>query len=152
MKFELSRRLLSLVVATLLLAAMMLGATSCNNMSGGEDTTTTPPAESTTVASPTLGEGATSFIFEVTFVDGTTKAYTVKTDATTVGDALLGVGLIAGEEGPYGLYVKTVDGVTLDYDTDKKYWAFYENGEYAMAGVDSTNITAGATYAFRAAE
>lgn len=149
MKFELSRKLLSSVVATLLLAAMMLGATACNNMSGGEETTT-PPAESTIVASPTLGEGQTSFIFEVTHPDGTTKGFTVKTDATTVGDALLGVGLIAGEDGPYGLYVKTVDGVTLDYDTDKKYWAFYENGEYAMAGVDQTSITEGAVYGFRA--
>ena len=150
MKMKLSRRLLSLVVATLLLAAMMLGATSCNNTNGGEETTTTPPAESTTVASPTLGEGATSFVFEVTFVDGTTKAYTVKTDAKTVGEALLAVDMIAGENGDYGLYVKTVDGVTLDYHTDGKYWAFYVNGEYAMTGVDATEITAGAVYGFRA--
>ena len=149
MKFDVSRRLLLSVVATLLLAVMMLGATACSNH-GGEETTTTPPAESTTIATSTLGEGATSFTFEVTFVDGTTKAYTVKTDAKTVGEALLGVGLIAGEDGPYGLYVKTVDGVTLDYDKDKKYWAFYENGTYAMAGVDQTPIAAGVVYAFRA--
>lgn len=149
MKFDVSRRLLLSVVATLLLAAMMLGATACSNH-GGEETTTTPPAESTTVATPTLGEGATSFTFKVTFVDGTTKAYTIKTDAKTVGEALLGVGLIAGENGDYGLYVKTVDGVTLDYNTDGKYWAFYVNGEYAMTGVDATEITAGAVYAFRA--
>ena len=58
--------------------------------------------------------------------------------------------LIAGEDSEYGLYVKTVNGVTVDYDTDGKYWAFYVDGEYAATGVDSTDITAGATYTFKA--
>ena len=48
------------------------------------------------------------------------------------------------------IYVKTVNGVTLDYDKDGKYWAFYVNGEYAQTGVDSTDITAGAEYSFKA--
>ena len=68
----------------------------------------------------------------------------------TVGAALLSLGLIAGEDSEYGLYVKTVNGVTVDYDTDGKYWAFYVDGEYAATGVDSTDITAGATYTFKA--
>lgn len=44
---------------------------------------------------------------------------------------------------------KTVNGMTADYDKDGVYWAFYINGEYAMTGVDATNITDGAQYAFR---
>ena len=68
----------------------------------------------------------------------------------TVGAALLSLGLIAGEDSDYGLYVKTVNGVTVDYDADGKYWAFYVDGEYAATGVDSTDITAGATYTFKA--
>ena len=36
------------------------------------------------------------------------------------------------------------------YDKDGKYWAFYVDGEYAATGVDSTDITAGATYTFKA--
>ena len=40
--------------------------------------------------------------------------------------------------------------VTVDYDQDGKYWAFYVDGEYAATGVDSTDITAGATYTFKA--
>lgn len=55
-----------------------------------------------------------------------------------------------GEDSEYGLYVKTVNGVTVDYDQDGKYWAFYVDGEYAATGVDSTDITAGATYTFKA--
>ena len=149
MRDFLRRRLLPLVVATVLLAAMVLGATSCGNGQGGEETTTaaTEPSVSTPVA---VGEGQTSFTCEVTHLDGTTKVFTVKTDAKTVGEALVGVGLIAGEDGPYGLYVKTVDGETLDYDTHRKYWAFYVNGTMGMTGVDRTEITEGAVYAFRA--
>ena len=62
----------------------------------------------------------------------------------------MSLGLIAGEDSEYGLYVKTVNGVTVDYDQDGKYWAFYVDGEYAATGVDSTDITTGATYTFKA--
>ena len=44
---------------------------------------------------------------------------------------------------------KTVNGMAADYDKDGVYWAFYIDGEYAMTGVDATNITDGAQYAFR---
>ena len=44
---------------------------------------------------------------------------------------------------------KTVNGMTADYDKDGVSWAFYIDGEYAMTGVDATNITDGAQYAFR---
>lgn len=44
---------------------------------------------------------------------------------------------------------KTVNGMTADYGKDGVYWAFYIDGEYAMTGVDATNITDGAQYAFR---
>ena len=47
------------------------------------------------------------------------------------------------------MYVKTVNGVTVDYDTDGKYWAFYIDDEYAMTGVDSTPITDGSSYTFK---
>ena len=97
-----------------------------------------------------FGTGASTFTFEVTNTEGTTKSFTVHTDETVVGKALLDAGLIAGEDSDYGLYVKTVMGITLDYDTDGKYWAFYVDGAYAATGVDQTELTAGSTYAFRA--
>ena len=76
--------------------------------------------------------------------------YEIHTNQETVGAALLELGLIAGEEGPYGLYVTTVGGITLDFSTDGSYWAFYIDGEYAVSGVDSTPITPGASYSLRA--
>ena len=81
--------------------------------------------------------------------DGKETKFEIHTDKTTVGEALLEVKLIEGEEGPYGLYVKSVNGITADYDVDQTYWAFYINGEMAMTGVDVTDVEAGATYSFK---
>lgn len=139
--------ILSLVLVIVLIAAMALSVVSCDKKDvEGDDTAPTTQAESAT----SIGEGERSFDFIVAFADGSSKAYTVHTNETIVGNALVEVGLISGEEGQFGLYVKTVDGVTLDYDTDGKYWAFYVDGSYAMAGVDSTEIEAGKVYTFKA--
>lgn len=108
---------------------------------GGEDA---EPAADVTE----LGEGAVSFDFSVTDKEGAETKFVIHTDKTTVGDALLELGLIEGEESEYGLYVKKVNGIVADYDVDKTYWAFYVNGEYAMSGVDTTNIEEGKTYSF----
>lgn len=97
-----------------------------------------------------LGEGATVFTVVTTDPDGVESTFEVHTDAATVGEALTNAGLIAGHDSDYGLYVDTVNGVTLDWDKDGKYWAFYIDGEYAMTGVDATEVTAGAVYAFKA--
>lgn len=97
----------------------------------------------------TVGEGENQFALEVILEDGSTTLFHVMTDETTVGAALLDLGLIEGDESEYGLYVKTVNGVTADYDTDGKYWAFYIDGEYASTGVDSTDIVPGSCYSFK---
>lgn len=94
------------------------------------------------------GEGAHSFGFVVTDLDGNTATVTVNTDAETVGAALLDLKMIDGDDSDWGLYVMTVNGVTADYNADGHYWAFYVDGEYAMTGVDSTEITDGAVYSF----
>ena len=97
-----------------------------------------------------IGEGSKSFEFTVVNMAGEEATFEVKTDEDTVGAALLENNVIAGEDGDYGLYVKTVNGETVDYDKDGKYWAFYINGEYGMTGVDSTDIVDGDSYAFKA--
>lgn len=92
-----------------------------------------------------FGEGSKTVMVEVKAEDQSV-IFTIKTDENTVGAALLENELIAGEEGQYGLYVKVVNGITADYDIDQSYWAFYIDGEYAMSGVDTTEITEGAKY------
>lgn len=91
-----------------------------------------------------------SFTFEVYLKDGSLKStHKITTDKSTVGEALVSEGLIEGDEGPFGLYVKRVDGVVADYDVDGTYWAFYVNGQYAISGVDKTKPEQDATYSFR---
>ena len=92
-----------------------------------------------------LGEGAKTAIVEVK-VEDEAVVFTIHTDKDTVGDALIEYELISGEEGAYGLYIKTVNGITADYDVDQSYWAFYIDGEYAMTGVDGTKIDESARY------
>ena len=104
--------------------------------------------EESPVSGGDLQENNVEFTFNVTMPDGTETSHSVKTSASTVGDALVEAGLIEGNESEYGLYVTTVDGCTLDWDADHAYWAFYINGEYAMTGVDATPIVEGETYAF----
>ena len=81
--------------------------------------------------------------------DGNETQFEIHTDKETVGEALQELNLIDGEEGEYGLFVKTVNGITADYDADGVYWAFYVNGEYAASGVDVTQITEGDSYALK---
>jgi hypothetical protein len=95
--------------------------------------------DATYVQDTELGEGSKTLVVKVE-VEENTVTFTIHTDAETVGQALLDLGLIAGEESQYGLYIKQVNGMTADYDIDQTYWAFYINGEYAMTGVDTTPI------------
>ena len=153
------RKLLSFVLCIVLIAAMALLATGCSDKKetpqASEPSATTSQTEATKgileevpTQVITKGDGKTAFNFEVTDLDGKTTKFLVKTDKTIVGEALLEVGLITGEEGPYGLMVSAVNGDTADYNKDKAYWAFYVNGDYATKGVDQTEIDPTATYAF----
>ena len=92
-----------------------------------------------------FGEGAKTITVEVKAQE-TTVVFTVKTDKSTVGEALIEHNLIEGEESQYGLYVIKVNGITADYDVNQSYWAFYIDGEYALSGVDTTEIAEGVTY------
>ena len=90
-----------------------------------------------------------SFTFEVVDKDGNTETFSITTDKSTVGEALLEEGLIAGENGQYGLYVTEVNGIVADYNVDGTYWAFYVDGAYASSGVDTTDVVDGSTYSFK---
>jgi hypothetical protein len=92
-----------------------------------------------------FGEGAKTVKVKV-IVGEQSVTFTIKTDAETLGDALLAHGLIAGDQGDFGLYVKVVNGITADYDIDQSYWGFSKNDEYMMTGVDGTAIADGEVY------
>ena len=130
-----------IITSLLLIFAMLFCIVSCGEKKTEEGLWATALYTENT----TLGEGSKIITVEVT-AEEKTVVFTVKTDADTVGAALLEHNLIAGDQGEYGLYVKTVNGILADYDVDQTYWAFNIGGEYAMTGVDQTEITEGVVY------
>jgi hypothetical protein len=139
------KRILSVILSFVLIAVIALTMYGCGKQTNEQ------PSESTTKETVTEQTPAkVSFTFKVTHKDGSVATFDISTDKKYVGEALIEGNYIAGEDGDYGLYVKTVDGETLDYNTDKMYWAFYEDGNYALKGVDQTEIVDGKTYEFKA--
>ncbi len=121
-------RLLSLLLCFVLVAAIALISSGC----GAKETDSKSSAQK-------------QFTLTVTHGDGEEKTFTVKSSKKTVGAALTDEGLISGEDG----MVFTVDGETVKFEDDGKYWAFYIGGEYAMTGVDATDIEDEQNYAFK---
>ena len=130
----------SLILCVVLIAVTALIAVGCQEKLSKNDET---------AVSEVLGDGAVKFYFTVTDQDGKSEKFEINTDKEIVGDALQDLGLISGEEGEYGLYVKIVNGIEADFNKDGTYWAFYINGNYAMSGIDSTKIEAGSTYTLK---
>ncbi len=92
-----------------------------------------------------FGNGSKTITLEVTAGEKSV-VFTVKTDKSTVGEALIEHGIITGEEGEFGIYIKTVNGILADYSIDQSYWSVYIGDEPAATGVDSIEITEGAEY------
>ena len=157
------RRTLSVIACIVLIAALALLTVGCSDKTNGENElpktnetvqettseTGEQHADTSTNDVTKVGQGQKQFDFSVFDLDGNETKFIVKTDADTVGKALIDAGLIEGEDGPYGLYVKKVNGVLADYEKDQTYWAFYVDGEYGMNGVDKTDIEDGKVYSFR---
>lgn len=159
------KKLVSFIFSVCLIAAIGLSLTSCgeketpkdNYIPGQSATSSTSskndyvPGDDYGIAAKDInkGNGNISFIFRVTDNTDGNKIYRIFTNEKTVGAALQSLGMISGEEGPYGLYVKTVDGITADYDKDKSYWAFYIDNKMANVGVDSAEIVKDMEYCFK---
>lgn len=149
-----SKAILSLICAILCVCTVLC---SC---SGGGNNATTAAGTTATAAETTaeytvsngahskIGSGKFSFVLEVIDGNGGSTVFDVASDKSTVGEALSSIGLISGEHGDYGLYVKTVNGITADYDKDGTYWAFSVNGELSQKGVDQTYVKNGDIYTF----
>lgn len=148
MKLITKKKSLSFILCSVLIVAMALFTTGCSDNANEKDSS----KKESPVVSPedikVLGEGNTKFDFSVVDKEGEEIFFEIHTDKSLVGEALQELDLIQGEESQYGLYVKTVNGITADYDKDGMYWAFYVNGEYATSGVDTTKITEGESYSF----
>lgn len=76
------------------------------------------------------------------------KVFTIHTDAEFLRGALEQEKLIEGTESQYGLYVTTVDGVTVD-ESLRQWWCLNDGeGNMLDTGVDSTPIADGDAFQF----
>ena len=91
--------------------------------------------------------GAKAYTFSVIDAEGETETFKLTTDEEMLGDALMNEGLLEGEEGQYGLYVKGVNGITAD-EANQEWWCLTKGGEAVMTGVDMTPVEDGAAYEF----
>ena len=84
---------------------------------------------------------------DVTHGDGTTKTFTLKTDAENLGAALVEdkeIG-VTGEDSDYGIFITTVDGEAASND-DQTFWSISKDGVDLEVGADSQPIADGEHY------
>ena len=93
----------------------------------------------------TLGGGKNSILLEVVVFDESVNL-TIKTDKTTLLDVLTEHKIIQGRQEKIGYYIDAVNGIAANWEKDQSYWAFYVNNEYAMVGIDQTEVKDGAIY------
>lgn len=94
------------------------------------------------VTRPAPQQGGKTIAVQVVLLDGESSDYTIQTDEEYLRGALESIDLIEGSESEYGLFVTTVNGVTVD-DSKQQWWCFTQDGEMLMTGVDTTPIADG---------
>ena len=95
---------------------------------------------------PETVAGSKAITVTVVHSDGTEKEFSYKTDAEFLADVLLAEGLIAGEDGPYGLTLITADGEEVVWERDNAYWQIFVGEEAAVVGVSQVPVYDGSTY------
>ena len=84
-----------------------------------------------------------SVTFKMVFEDKTEKTVELKTEKTTLAEALVEAQLIEYEKS--GLYT-TIDGVTADYSKDGAWWCITKGGQMLNYGLNDIKIKDGETY------
>ena len=94
-----------------------------------------------------FGNGSKTVMLKVE-AEEKSVVFTINSDKKILGDALLEHKLISGEEGAYGLYVKSVNGMVADYDINQSFWSLCKDGTPMTTGVDGVSFEDGESYEF----
>lgn len=112
-------------------------------VSCGEKVDATGLWESATYRSDTtIGNGAKTVSFDVE-AGGQKITITLKTDKTTLGEAMFEHGLINDAS-----FFNVLNGMEASWENDQAYWAFYEGDKKMPHGVNDESISDGASYRF----
>ena len=131
------KKLLCLILAVLMLAGAFAAGTKKDLGPLWESAAYTENTE--------LGEGKTTITLDVVAGDKTVT-FTLKTDKTVLGDVLKEHKLVEGEDGEFGLFIKSVNGIEASWEKDQAYWNVTKSGEMLMTGVDGVTIANGEKY------
>ena len=88
------------------MVAMALFTTGCKGSTENKTASTAENGTAVQTDGAVVGEGSTAFPLTIVDKEGGETTLEIHTDKTTVGEALTELGVITGEEGDYGLYVK----------------------------------------------
>ena len=98
------------------------------------------------ISRPETQVGSKAYSVTVIHSEGDQEVFLLKTDAEYLGEALLEAELIAGEDGPYGLTVITVDGEEAVWDRDHAYWCIWIGEEMATVGISDIPVYDGSVF------
>jgi len=150
-KMKAKTKIIAFLTMALLLFVAACGSTSADTPGQQPDTPgeSSPPAvtlaENNPAASEQIGEGATTFRFEVTDGEGNVNTWTISTNETILGNALDEHEFVTRDD--TGM-VSHVNGIRADFFEDGAYWALFIGDDWAMEGIDTLIIEDGVTYAF----
>lgn len=143
-----------------LLAALLCALTLTGCQNGASDGSSAQNASVTSTAASgvdalwenavykedaSVGEGAHNVKIEVK-IGSKSITLDVKSDKDNLADILTENNLVEGETSAYGLYIKKVNGVSADYDTDGAYWGVCKDGTPTPTGVSSITVADGEHY------
>ncbi len=95
---------------------------------------------------PETAAGEKNVTVAVVHSDGARAEFQYHTEKAYLGELLQAEGLIQGEDSEFGLFVKTVDGETVDFGRDQSWWKLTCNGADAETGADSVVLRDGDVY------
>lgn len=94
---------------------------------------------------PGTQAGSKNLTVEVIHGNGEIQNFDFRTDAETLADALVEQEIVENNQGPYGLYILTADGETVN-EANQEWWCITKDGEDLMTGASDTIIADGDTY------
>ena len=144
---------LSLLLGLLLVLGVFAGCSDGNSSSATSQASSTVSGEASAPASTAADSGSSESVstktitLQVVHKDKSKKDFEIATEAENLREALEQEKLIGGDESEFGLFVKTVDGETVD-DANEEWWCLTKGGEMWNNGVDTTELSDGDAYEF----
>ncbi len=127
-------------VALLLAILCIFAVCSCKSQEKTGEPDNVPPTPGS--GDVLESDGVKHIVVKVVDKENKEETFEIDTTSEMLRGALDELGIVEGDETQYGLFIKTVNGLTVD-DGNEEWWCLTKGGESVMTGVDSTPIADG---------